>query len=367
MDFISKKEFSAVLITLMTVKLLLGYPLGFVRTSGSAAWMQMVFATVLCLLIFWLTTLLYPRRLNIIEIADIYGGRAARVAVGLVSFAVLMLNMVSVMRIFPESVKIILLPDIETDIIIGVCTLTMFIGALFGIDSAARINYIVLPVCGILFAAFAVMLFPFYKTENLTPFFGRGAAGIFLGGAGGLPMFSDLIVLNILLARTKNIREARGCGFRAILISGAAGTLTLLVYGLIYPYPVSENFILPVYQITRMIDLSSFFNRFEAVFQFAWSVLVFLYGSIYIYVMCFVWQTAFRLKYIKPLVLPVTLLVSGTALLPRSIMDADVMGRALSLAAFPAALFLPIILGAADTVKIRRAEKRAEVNDDENR
>ena len=351
MNLIGKKEFSSMLITLMSVKLLLSYPLNFIKNSGNAAWIQMIFVTLICLLIFKVTTMLYEKKINIIELAGIHGNKAVRITVGLLIFIALFLNMVSVMRIFPESVKIVLLPDVETDIIIGVCALTVFIGAILGIESSVRINYIFLSICGILLVAFLLLLLPYYKIENILPLLGNGGTNIFLKGINGLSVFSDIIVLNILLAYSKNIKEARDSGYRAIIISGTVGVLTTLIYGLIYPYPVSENFILPMYQITRMINLSSFFNRFEALFQFIWSILVFLYGTIYVYMLCFVWQTTFGLKYIRPLFLPVVLLVSAVALIPQSIMDANNMEKIFENISYPIAFLLPIIIGAIDKRK----------------
>lgn len=351
MNIIGKKEFSSMLITLMSVKLLLSYPLNFIKNSGNAAWIQMIFVTLLCLLLFKITTMIYEKKINIIDLAEMSGNKAVRIIVGLLIFIALFLNMVSVMRIFPESVKIVLLPDVETDVIIGICTLTVYIGAILGIESAVRINYMFLPICGILLIAFLLLLLPFYKIENIMPILGNGGTNIFIKGINGLSVFSDIIVLNILLAYSKNIKEARDSGYRAIIISGAVGVLTTLVYGLIYPYPVSENFILPVYQITRMINLSSFFNRFEALFQFIWSILVFLYGTIYIYMMSFVWQVTFRLKYIKPLFLPVVLIVSAVALIPQSIMDANNMEKIFENISYPIAFLLPIIIGAINKRK----------------
>lgn len=355
---IGKREFCGVLITLTTVKLLLSYPLELVKTCGNAAWIEMLFITALCLLLFWLTVTVYERKANIIELADMYGGRTLRIIIGLIVFVILSFNMVAVLRIFPESVKIILLPETDTDVITGVCVLTVIAGALIGIRSAARINYIFLPICGAVLAAFVIMLFSFYRTENILPILGTGAKDIFLKGIGGLSFFSDIIVLNLLLGHAKNLGEARSAGFKAIITAGAAGTLLTLVYCLVYPYPVSEEFILPIYQLTRMINLSSFFNRFEALFHFIWSILVFFYGTIYLYMICFVWQTTFRLKYIKPLVLPAALLVSGIALIPDSIIEANELEHMAELACFPAALLLPAVMGAVDKIAVHIKNKK---------
>ena len=338
-----KKEFSSLLITLMSAKLLLSYPLRLVKNSGPAAWIQVIFVTLLALLIFRMTVSFYERKINIIDLIKSRLGKTAGVAAGLIVFGILFLNMMSITRIFPESVQIVLLQNTESDVTAAVFALTILIGAYLGIEALAQINYIFLPICGILLIVFVALLFPYYDISNLMPILGTGAFDVFVKGINGLSIFSDIIVLNILLAYSKNINEARDCGTRAIIISGAVALITTLIYSLIYPYPTSEKFILPMYQVTRMIHLTSFFNRFEAVFQFIWSILAFLYGAVYIYLLCFVWQTTFGLKYLKPLIFPMVLLIMNCAMIPESIMEADIFEGIFNAITSPAAFLMPII------------------------
>ena len=356
MNILEKKELSSLLITLMSVKLLLTYPIKLIKNSGNAAWMQVVFVTLIAFLIFRLTARVYEKRMNLVELVKIHTGKPLKIITGLIVFTVLLLNMITVVRIFPESVKIVLLQDTDTDIILGIFILTVFIGAKFGLESIAKINYIFLPICGILMLVFVLFLIPFYKTDNIFPFFGKGFKNIFIDGISGLALFSDVLVLNILLAYSKNISEAKKAGSKAIIISGAVGVVITLAYAMVYPHPVSEEFILPVYQLTRIMHLGSFFNRFEAVFQFIWSILMFLYGAVYLYILCFVWQITFSLKYMKPLLFPVAILISSISILPDSIMQADVLEGVFENIAYPIAFLLPIAVGLFDRKKERESQ-----------
>lgn len=359
MNILEKKEFSSLLITLMSVKLLLSYPIKLIKNSGNAAWIQVIFVTLIALAIFRFTTKIYEQKVNVIELVKIHTNKTLKIITGLLVFTVLLLNMITVVRIFPESVKIVLLQDTDTDIILAIFILTVFIGAKFGIESIAKINYIFLPICGILMLAFVLFLIPYYKLDNIFPILGKGIKNVFVSGISGLSIFSDIIILNILLAYSKNIAEVKKVGNRAIIISGAVGVLITFTYALIYPHPVSEEFILPVYQMTRIMHLGSFFNRFEAIFQFLWSILMFLYGAVYLYIMCFVWQITFSLKYIKPLMFPVALLVSSIAIIPESIMEADTLEGIFENITFPVAFLLPIAVGLLDRQKRKSDEKEA--------
>ncbi len=353
MNILEKKELSSLLITLMSVKLLLTYPIKLIKNSGNAAWIQVIFVTLIAFMLFRLTSRLYEKKINVIELVKIHTGKPLKIITGLIVFTVLLLNMITVVRIFPESVKIVLLQDTDTDIILAIFILTVFIGAKLGLESIAKINYIFLPICGILMLAFVLFLIPFYKMDNVFPILGKGTENIFIEGISGLSIFSDILVLNILLAYSKNISEAKKAGSRAIVISGAVGVVITAAYAMVYPHPVSEEFILPVYQLTRIMHLGSFFNRFEAIFQFIWSILMFLYGAVYLYILCFVWQITFSLKYIKPLLFPVAVLISSIAILPNSIMEADVLEGIFESITYPIAFLLPIVVALFDRKKER--------------
>lgn len=357
MNIIEKKEFGSLLITLMSVKMLLTFPLRIIKNSGNAAWLQMIFVTGVALLIFKATVALYNKKINLIELVKIRTNKYVRIFFGLIVFCVLFANMISVVRIFPESIKIILLQQSSTDFILGIFIAAIFIGAGYGIEAVIRVNYIFLPICGIVTVIFIILLSPHFDIDNLTPILGNGAKKIFIDGLDGLSLFSDILVLNILLAYSKSYKTAHNSGFRAILISGGISAALMLVYGLVYPYPVSEEFVLPLYQMTRIIDMGSFFNRFEAIFQFIWSILMFLYGVSYLYILCFVWQITFSLKYLKPLLLPITLLIAGFSFIPESIMTANKMAALLENTVYPVALFLPIGVGLFDRIMEIKKEK----------
>ena len=153
------------------------------------------------------------------------------------------------------------------------------------------------------------------------------------------------MLLNILLPYCENTSEAKKSGWRAIYISATIGVVILLSYCLIYPYPVSREFMIPVYQLSRVIHLGNFFSRFEVIFQFVWSILVLIYSSIYVYALCYVWQITFDLKYYKPLILPVVIISGIVAVLPSSVVDLVKSERLENIIVYPVAFLLPILFG----------------------
>ena len=341
----SNKELSCITINLICAKLFLLYPRELIKTSGTAAWIEMLYVTLIALALFFVTQKFYTQNKNVIELANIRFGRVGRVITGVLVIFVLFCLLISVMRIFSESVKIVLLQDTDTDLILGVFVVCSCVGALFGVKAISKITAMVLPVVAVLFVGFLLFLSRNYRIENLVPLFGLGFKSIFLKGIRSLYVFSDIIILNLLIPHTQSLSSVKKSGFFAILVSGFAGVLICLAYALIFPYPASEEFIMPVYQLTRIINLSSFFNRFEALFQFAWSILILLYGAMYIYIISYAWQLTFSLKYKKPLMLGTALAAGGFALVPDSIMSSISSLRYFEIALIIIAFGLPIAVG----------------------
>lgn len=317
----SEKNCVPLMINIIFVKVILTFPKAVVENSGNAAWIQLIYNTILALLFFCAVIHIYNRKKNIIEIAEINGGKTLKLIVGVIVTLVLILNAVPVIRIFPESVKTVLLQDMNTEIIVLVTAVTAALGAYLGIEALGRIHRIFLPVAAIVFLTFILMLIPHYKIVNINPVFGNGLKKIFVRGVNSLSLFSDLIILNLLIPYTKNLDVVKRSGRLAIITAGAAAVVTTAAYCLSFSYPVSENFIMPVYQMSRLVNISNFFSRFEALFEFVWSILTLLYTSTYLYMISYVLQITLSLKFLKPLIFPVTVVVFMISLLPLSMME----------------------------------------------
>lgn len=343
---LQRKELTVILVNVIVTKMVLMFPKTIISNSGNAAWLQVLYNIAVAFLLFMVISMLYRGKKNVIELAEMSGGRALKIIVGLLVFATLIINYASIIRIFPETIKIVLLQDFNVELITVVFMTVIGIGAFIGIEALAKVNYLFMPViCGV-FVLFLICLIPYYSIYNLLPILGNGAGKLFGSGFNTLSLFSDAIILNILLPYYENNSEAQKSGQRALVISAAVILTILLAYCLIYPYPVSRKFMIPIYQLARIIHLSTFFSRFEAIFQFAWSVMLLLYSAIYVYVLCYVWQITFGLKFYRPLIFPVVIISGAVALLPDSIIQLIINEKWENIIAYPITFLLPLIFGA---------------------
>lgn len=355
---IERKKMTTLLINVISVKMLLTFPGIMIMNSGNSAWIEAIYNTAVIALIFWITCKVYTGNRNVIQIADMTGKKWLKILVGLVIFVVLLINFSSIIRIFPETVKMVLLQDIRVEYIILAFSFTIAVGAYFGIRPIAKINNMFMPIAAFILVISFFLLLPHYKVNNLLPIFGKGFKGIFVKGFNTVSLFSDILILNILLPHCENFNEAKKSGWRAIFISAGIAVVILISYCLIYPYPASEEFMIPIYQLARIIHVSNFFSRFEVIFQFVWSILLFLYSSIYIYVLSYVWQITFDLKYYKPLVFPMVVISSVVAIIPRSVIGIIEAENWEYYLIYPIAFLLPIIFGLYYKIKSMKEDKK---------
>lgn len=341
---LKRKEMSSLLTVLITTKLLLTYPRKIILHSENAAWLQLLLSTILAFLLFRICMYFYAKKASIIELAQAKGGRPARIVVGLLVFAVFGANLIYVTRLFPQSVKISLLQNFDEKTIIVIFAASLAAGAFADANATAKISCIFLPIAGLVTAAFLIFLIPNYRLYNIVPILGKGAGAVLGGAVDSLSIFSDLLVLNAIMSYSKNLDSVTKSGGRAIIISGITGAVILAAYTMIYPYPISAEFFMPVYQMTRIIDLGGFINRFEALFEFVWAILILLYGCAYLFALTYVWQQTFDLRYRKPLIVPIMLVVTACALLPDSVSGMVRFIGGMQWFALPIVFLLPILM-----------------------
>ncbi len=344
-DMLTKKQVTSITINAIVAKMLLTYPQAFFELCGNAAWITTIVCTALAVLVFGCIRLTYTSKYNVIELAYRIGGKGLRIAVGFAVFVVLCANIFSIMRIFPEIVRLVLLQGTYFEVIGMLFVTALVLGSISGLQAIGRVHELFVPIAGVIFAVFIILLLPSYRAENIFPLLGTGAYNVFVKGISVLSVFADLLMLNILIPKTESLGVYKKSGTKAIIIGGICVILIAFSYGFAYTYPASTKFIAPVYQLERLIHLTNFFSRFEAVFHFVWSVSILLYGSLYIVVLAMVWQTSFGLKFRKPLIIPIAAIIAGASVIPPSfgsIINAEIfINKWIYIPAF----LIPLIMG----------------------
>ncbi len=343
---LNSRQLTLLMSNLLITKMIFAFPRFLFKTSGNAAWIQAIFMSLIAylLLIISLKFYQYTGNKSIIQLAESIGKMPLKILVSLSVAAIIVANVGTEMRTFAESVKIILLPKTKIEYIMIFFAFTVMIGAYSGFGSLATINALFFPFCLFFLGVLFVALIPSYNINNLFPALGTGAKNIFIKGLRDMSCFSDILALNLLLPYCKDIEMVKKSGKNAVLIAGFTLTLICISYGLTYPYPYSREFLLIPYQLSRMVRAGEYFQRFEALFEFVWSITQLLYSSIYVFILCNVFQNTFKLRYSKPLIPCVVTIISLLSFEPTSVVALLDSAYAFKEKLIPLAYFLPIII-----------------------
>lgn len=357
---LEKREITTILINVICIKMLLTFPRTIVLSAGSASWIQVIYTTLFTLLIYFLTMKAYEKagKQCILDLSQQIGGKWLKAFVGVVLIIILGFNMGIVIRSFPESIKAVLLQGTNMYLIVIALGVAIGIGAYIGIEALGRINTIFLPIAAVVLAIFLGLAIPYCQFNNIFPILGKGPLNIFVKGFQNIVLFSDIIVVNILLPYCKNFESAKKSGYSAILLSGLLSFVIMLIYTFIFRYPSSTQFIMPTYQISRIVRIGLFFQRLEAFFEFVWSISLYMYGAIYIFIITHLLKKAFNLKYHKPIIFAVTSFIIAVTFIPQSIIKAFEFVGYTGYVFCVVGLFLPLTMALLYRVKCRRQLKQ---------
>ncbi len=342
---LNSKQVTTIIINAITVKMLITFPKNAISLCGNAAWISALYCTLVAAAIFFITIKIYNSERNVIQIAEAAFGPFMRTVTGIVVFVVLASNFFTVMRIFPETIRLVLLQRTHVELIYAVFAAALVLGAFCGVEAIGRVHGLFIPVAGGIFVVFVFLLFPSMNPENVMPILGRGPQSLFIKNLPFLSLFSDLLLLNMLMPYVENKDEYKRSGLKALFIGGAVSIVIFAVYAMSYAYPSSEKLLFPVYQLERLIRLSNFFSRFEAIFQFIWTITILIYGSLYLSVLAEVWQVSFKLKRKEPLILPITVILVAISLIPDNLAEMINCEGVINMWIYIPALAIPIIFG----------------------
>lgn len=357
--FPEKKELTATLVNLVVAKMFFTYPRVMVMISGNAAWIQMIYVTLLSFLLYFIInkTMKNVEKQSIFEMAEKVGGAPFRVIIGTAVLIILVLNLSSEIRVFSESIGMVLLPNASTKTIMLLFIIAIGIGAFIGVNSICRIHSLIMPIIAVVMLFFLVVLIPYADINNIFPIFGTGTQNIFLKGTESIYVFADLMTIYIILPLCKNKDDAAKSVKYSFLIGGAVSTAVIAIYTLVYPFPESKAFVIPSYQLARMANVGFYFQRFEAFFEFSWSIAMLLYASYYLYVICYAFTQTFKVKYYREIILPIVLLSASIGFMSGDILSFLENKYLISRTASPFLYAIPLFLGILYNIRRRHRRK----------
>ena len=300
-------EGATLIINLLTFKLLMSAIRVFTETAGTAGWLMAVYVCVIVLLAVNLMLVMIKRfpGKDILDITSEALGKTMEKIIGVMIVVLLSFNVIAMLKVVSESNKIVAFPQTPVDLIEFFYIAVAIQAAYAGFEAIVRNHGFAIPI--VLLAYLLIFAFgaSLSEADNFLPILGTGTDKIFLEGFFGISVFNELIVFLLIVPFLGDNKVARktvhwGSGISCLLLIGSVAYYTSVV-----EYPVLNEILIPIYQITRLSGLNRFFQRFEAVFLITWVFTMLLYVSAHLYLICHTLAKAFRLTNQKMLILPV--------------------------------------------------------------
>ena len=354
---LTSRDLSSIMINLIAAKMLFTYPRYLVERCENAAWIPILVFGVIAFGIYYITQWLYTKtgRTSILSQAEALGGKWLKIFVGVVLIVILFADISPMIRACPEAIKTALLQNTKMLVIVFVLVIGIFVGTYNGIEALGKASALFLPVAGIFMLGFFLMLIPAYNVNNLFPI---SISNSVKNGTSVLSVFSDIIVINILLPYCEDSGTMKKAGLSSIVIGGIVGFLITFAYCMVYPYPISERFIVPMYQLARMVNIGTFFQRLEAAFEFVWTISSMFYASVYLFVLCDIFRKCFNLKNYRPLIFPMLIILIRVVFIRENYSETlkDAFNNMTLI--YPILYLLPLVIGFAYLIKINKKERR---------
>ena len=319
---IGSYETSCLILNMVSYKVILMYPRNVAEYAGNAGWMVTLLGAFLVLILFLIQNKLYKKfsGQDILDVSEKALGEPGKIITGVLLIAYFLIIAPEILREFVEDFKVISLTTTPTSFIAILFCVGMIIGAYLGLESIARIHALAVPVVATAFFLVLALSIPKFDINNLAPWLGLGPKKIFENNAFNIiSSYSEIIVIFLIVPFLKKKNEFGAIGRYSIIACGFILFTGTLSYMLTYQYPISTEYFLPLYTLSRSIRFSRFFTRIESAFILIWASSAFLFLSSGLYFIVYIFQKAFSLKYNKPLILPFAVLIFTFSMIPENV------------------------------------------------
>jgi len=318
---IGEKEATWFIINMICAKIVLNAIHILEDSAGSAGWILSIYLVILAVIGFYIVLKLFkifPGK-DIIDIGTEIGNSFGRIVMGLIFILSQLFVIVLYFRGFLEHSKIVSLNVSPISFIATFFILCMITACFFGLESIVRLHYLWIPIIFTILIVILLLTLPQCQFLSLFPLFGLGTDKIFINGALKLSIYQEVIFLFLLPPFLVSFDKFKSVGYKAIAFSGFLYTISVLFFGLLFPYPSATEAMFPIFDTARILSLGRLFQRLESFFSIIWIMTAIFFLSSSMYFIIYAFTKTFKLPYIKPLIIPTAILILNLTLLPSSV------------------------------------------------
>lgn len=315
----NKIKISNIQYTLLTSSLVYGtapliLPSSVAILSKQDAWISVIFATLIGLLILWINTCLAEMHPNktIIEIIELLFGKwfGGFVCINFILLCILTAS--QIVWYIGDFFTTMYMLTTSPYYINMLFMITIAIALLYGLEAIARTTEILFIFIFPTFIIAMIFLIPESKLDNLLPILENGILPIIKGtvpfiSIGVLPV---LLINMIYTVNAQNTKKAK----KSIFIGYLLGTTSLFISILMCILVLGSNYTaysrFPLFTLSKEINIGVVFSRLEPIMLLVWLATIWGSTMLYFYTAVLGISQLLKLKNYKKIVLPLGLIVT---------------------------------------------------------
>lgn len=187
--------------------------------------------------------------------------------------------------------------------------------AYLGLETLARVARILFYFLGFGLVFLLLLTTELWSLHGIMPLWGPGVPDLLWGAFCTLGVGSEVFLL-ALVAPFLPRGRLLAIGFVSIVVAAAVMAVVMLVFLLVFAYPIVREPVLPIFELTRAVQLGKFLMRMEVFFLPLWVFSSLVALSAALYAATAIAARTFRLPYYRPFILPTVVLILAGAFYP---------------------------------------------------
>ncbi|HHV64115.1 MAG TPA: endospore germination permease [Peptococcaceae bacterium] len=354
------------LLTIMEItKIFYTSPHVIIKELGTAAWYATLISCLTSLLFFGLVYLLLKRfpgndLYQVFEAAT--GPKLGKILI--LIFGVYFLYYAGVnMGEFTIILKVYSKRLTPTEILTVAFLFVLIAQAYVGLEGIARTAYVFFffIMGGLLLII--LLAIPAYELDYLKPWLGYGLDKTILIGILRSSAYDEIIVLAIIINSIHGLKNFKKVGITCLIFTGLTFSICLACILAAFQYTVASEHLSGMFQLSRIIYYSRFFQRVEAIFLFIWVFASLITVSLAFYMALSSYCRAFKINNHRPLLLPFAFLAFTVASWPDNVAEVlEIHVKLIRQYSFLILYFLPLLVLAWSLITGKKGGKASGEN-----
>lgn len=268
------------IITIVIInKVILILPKEIISATGSAAWLNTLYVSIIAVLIAWFISFLFKKfqGYDILDVSEFLGGNTLKTIIGLLYVFLLLLIPIFVLKNFTETLKAIYFRTSPFIFIVLFFIVSTTIANHFSLKVLAKANLILMVLSFLGIALILIASIKNFSVDRFYPILGYGFKETFISGINSLFSFSGIGYLFLFSPILDKPDSLKRVSILSIAASGVYLFSTVACILLSFSFSFKSGESISLYLLTRTIEFGRFVQRIDAIFIFMWIVSTILY------------------------------------------------------------------------------------------